>query len=131
MKRLIQISLFLIIVIGLVNCTSTDKEGTTDNTEETPNNRSLDNNSTTMTTCTLDGVVLDNQNQPIPEVVVTIQKGVGDYPDIAAMTNDQGVFSFSDLQPGAYEFKFMAENLETTKSVVIQNSTEKMEFKIQ
>lgn len=49
------------------------------------------------------GRVIDSSGKPVVDATVLIIKGAGPYPDIAALTNDDGQFSFLDLTPGEYE----------------------------
>lgn len=48
------------------------------------------------------GRVLRRDGSPAADVVVMIREGAGPFPDIAAVTGDDGAFGFADLAPGAY-----------------------------
>ncbi len=53
----------------------------------------------------IEGVVLNHHNQPIPDAVITIASGTGSAPDIAAVSNDEGAFSFYNVEAGRYRLK--------------------------
>lgn len=50
----------------------------------------------------IEGIVLDAEGSPLPDVPVMIQTSDQDHPDIAAVTDEQGRFRFDGLLPGRY-----------------------------
>ena len=50
----------------------------------------------------IQGRVVDGQGRPIAEAVVMIVGDSPTHPDIAALTNDKGEYSYIDLLPGTY-----------------------------
>lgn len=48
------------------------------------------------------GVVTDHQGRTIPDVTIIIRTSDRPHPDIAAVTDAEGCFTFPDLLPGSY-----------------------------
>jgi hypothetical protein len=55
----------------------------------------------------INGLVKDNKNKPMKDVVIVIANttAVGPIKEIAPMTNAKGEFSLSDLPPGEYTLR--------------------------
>jgi hypothetical protein len=55
----------------------------------------------------IEGIVLNEQRQPLSEVVIVIAATTarGSYPEIAPVTNEKGEFSFSHLPAGEYTLR--------------------------
>ena len=59
----------------------------------------------------LEVTVVNANGQPLADVSVSILQSPNPVPDLAALTNEEGVFSFSSLHFGDYTFKlFYGEN---------------------
>ncbi len=53
---------------------------------------------------TLEGQLINQQNQPVPDATVLIQSGPGTFPEVAAMTDANGKFILSGVtQSGDYQ----------------------------
>jgi hypothetical protein len=50
----------------------------------------------------IQGRVLTPDARPVADASVLIAEGAGAFPDIAALTDDDGRFGFDDLPPGEY-----------------------------
>jgi len=61
----------------------------------------------------ISGRVLRRDGSPVADVVVMIREGAGPFPDIAAITGDDGRFRFEDLEPGGYLVLARLESGET------------------
>ncbi len=55
------------------------------------------------------GVITDSSLRPVPGVRVAIAAGPADLQDIAALTGDDGSFSFTVPQAGVYRVEAYAE----------------------
>lgn len=55
-----------------------------------------------MTAVTLQGIVQDSAGMPVPNVLISISSEEATVRDIGAMTNAEGKFRFTDLQPATY-----------------------------
>jgi protocatechuate 3,4-dioxygenase beta subunit len=77
-----------------------------------------------------EGVVVDQNQLPLPEVTVVVLQGPGEYPDIAAITNEKGEFSFSELTPGEYQIKFMSDSVELERWVQLSTEASRHTFVI-
>lgn len=51
---------------------------------------------------TVHGRVVDGQGRPLGEAVVMIVGDSPTHPDIAALTNEKGEYSYTSLLPGTY-----------------------------
>lgn len=58
----------------------------------------------------IEGLVLDRRGRPVAGCTVMLTGASPDHPDIAALTGDDGAFSFLDLEPGSYEVLARAED---------------------
>ncbi len=58
-----------------------------------------------MNTTAINGVVVDQFSRPVEGAVITIMEGTGQAPDIAAIANENGEFSFFGVEPGQYRLK--------------------------
>lgn len=94
-----------------------------------PNSESKESTSKIM--LTLEGVVTNNQGLPVSDVIVTILSGAGNYPDIGAMTNEKGQFSFSNLPAGTIELKFITDTQEMEKKVALKKGQTSFVFKLE
>lgn len=65
----------------------------------------------------LNGKVINESGIPIPEVTVSIVSSPEPVPDIAAITNSNGEFSFSYLKNGSYKLRFILNDLNIVKTV--------------
>lgn len=65
----------------------------------------------------LKGKVVNDRQEPLEDVVITILSGPGQFKDIAALTNEEGIFSFDDLSDGPYLLKFMDDENSFEKSI--------------
>ncbi len=53
---------------------------------------------------TIEGQLVNQQNQPISDATVLIQSGPGAFPEVAALTDANGKFILSGVdQPGDYQ----------------------------
>lgn len=86
---------------------------------------------TTMQTYSIEGVVTDRSGLPMPGVMVAIVEGTASYPDLAAMTNQQGQFSFGSLQKGEYTVKVFRESLSREEKVRITNENAKITIRLE
>lgn len=50
----------------------------------------------------ISGTVVDSSHRPVAGARVALATGPSDLPDIAALTGDDGGFSFGVTQPGVY-----------------------------
>lgn len=68
----------------------------------------------------IEGTVLNEQRQPLAEVVIVITATTarGSYPEIAPVTNEKGEFSFSHLPPGRYTLRAALEGFQEQTQVV-------------
>jgi hypothetical protein len=64
-------------------------------------------------TGTLDGAVRDSQGQPLPGVSVTIKSPAIILPQMATITNEQGLYRLLSLPPGLYEITFTLDGMNT------------------
>lgn len=99
-------------VLFLTNCTDAD-------TNKSPYSKKNE-----MDNITLEGKVLDIQSKPISQVVVTI---ISDsihlnVNDIGAYTNQNGEFSFDNLEQGQYELKFVHDSFEVSRIIEIEGN---------
>lgn len=72
----------------------------------------------------IEGTVVDEQRRPLAEVVVVITATTArdSYPEIAPITNEKGVFSFSELPAGQYTLRAAREGFrEQTKTVTVED----------
>jgi hypothetical protein len=53
----------------------------------------------------LTGTVVDSQSEPLPGVSVTISSPSMIAPSLSTMTNERGIFRFSNLPPGIYQMR--------------------------
>ena len=58
------------------------------------------------------GVVTDEQGKPLPWASVAFHSGPVDLPDIAAVSNDAGVFALTAPVPGRYRLNVHADDHE-------------------
>lgn len=75
-----------------------------------------------------EGIIFNRDQEPLSEVSIVIVKGPGDRPDIAALSNENGEFSFSDLKPGEYTIKFTSETFNLEKVVQVKKGSSKHKF---
>lgn len=67
---------------------------------------------------TLTGRVVDARNQPVADATVLITGGAGSFPDLAALTDARGEFTFGGLDtPGAYEVLVVRDGRRLTASL--------------
>ena len=73
----------------------------------------------------IQGYVCDELGRPVAEAAALISKGVGSHPDIAALTGDDGCFSFDDLVPGEYDIFINTADMGSTtvRFTVVAGST--------
>jgi hypothetical protein len=64
-------------------------------------------------TGTLAGTALDAQALPLPGVSVTIKSPAIILPQMATVTNEQGLYRFLSLPPGVYEITFSLDGMNT------------------
>lgn len=48
----------------------------------------------------IEGLILSKDDHPVPDVVVSIVQGSSPFPDIAAVSNEEGKFHFNYIQKG-------------------------------
>jgi hypothetical protein len=64
------------------------------------------------------GVVRDPSGSPIPEARAYFVGGPEPFPDIAALTNEQGEFTLSAPAPGTYRIECAAEGFSSRPTAV-------------
>lgn len=79
---------------------------------------------------TIDGVVMDYRRHPLADAVVLIESGTGRAPDIAAITDPNGEFSFFDVEAGVYRIKAIYGNLEAYATVRVNTAPAYVEITI-
>lgn len=57
----------------------------------------------------IEGVVLDARGRPLADCPVLLTGASPDHRDLAALTADDGTFSFLELEPGRYEVLAQSE----------------------
>lgn len=50
----------------------------------------------------IEGLILNKDDYPVSDVVVAIVQGSSPFPDIAAVSNEEGKFHFDYIQKGRY-----------------------------
>ncbi len=85
----------------------------------------------TMQTYSIEGVVTDQSGLPISGVMVAIVDGTSSYPDIAAVTNDKGEFSFGPLKSGEYTVQAMREGQSKQVKASVKNENVKMTIRFE
>lgn len=85
----------------------------------------------TMQTYSIEGIVTDRSGLPMPGVMVAIVDGTSSYPDIAAMTNNKGEFSFGPLNNGEYTVQAFREGLSKQAKASIKNENVKMTIRLE
>ena len=70
------------------------------------------------------GAVSTTHGDPVVNAVVMITGDSPPHSDIAALTNDEGRYSFIDLQPGQYTLMVNAENWPSrTGKILVESGT--------
>jgi hypothetical protein len=64
----------------------------------------------------ISGIVRSANGQPVAGARVFFTSGPGSFPDIAALTDDQGRFALSAPSPGTYEIECAASGFATTRA---------------
>lgn len=85
----------------------------------------------TMQTHSIEGIVTDQSGSPIPGVMVAIVDGSSPYPDIAAVTNDKGEFSFGSLKSGEYTVQAIREGVSKQVKTSVKNENAKMTIRFE
>ncbi|MFD7665968.1 carboxypeptidase-like regulatory domain-containing protein [Streptomyces sp. NPDC059788] len=57
----------------------------------------------------ISGVVVDTDGRPVPDARVYLAAGPGPFPDVAALTDDQGRFALSAGADGSYTVECRSE----------------------
>jgi hypothetical protein len=70
------------------------------------------------------GMVLDPKGRPVKAATVYFASGPGQFPDIAALTDDHGRFSLAAPSPGSYVIECSADGYAPT-TVRLRVSEEK------
>ena len=66
----------------------------------------------------ISGRVLDGEGNPIAGARVYFVGGPGSFPDVAALTNEQGAVTLTAPTPGSYEIEAAAEGFAPRKAAV-------------
>ena len=116
--------LFLVMAtMTIIACSPSKKDG--NKTPQKENARSLNS-----TMVDFEGIIVNQKNTPIPDVAVTIVSGPGTHTDISPLSNEQGIFSFSDLPAGTYTLKFVGEDGNMVQEVEIKEGLGTVQFKM-
>lgn len=80
----------------------------------------------------IQGAVLDHEGRAVAGAAVMLAGTSPDHPDIAALTADDGSFSFLDLDPGRYEVLVRAgDRSPETRSVEVgEAGPARVEFRL-
>jgi Carboxypeptidase regulatory-like domain len=76
------------------------------------------------------GVVRDSSGSPIPEARAYFVGGPEPFPDIAALTDEDGAFTLSAPAPGAYRIECAAEGFSSRLTAVDVGEGEETHFEI-
>jgi hypothetical protein len=68
------------------------------------------------------GAVSTSYGDPVVDAVVMITGDSPSHSDIAALTNDEGRYSFIDLRPGQYTLMVNAENWASRTDMILVES---------
>ncbi|UCF13389.1 MAG: carboxypeptidase regulatory-like domain-containing protein [Thermoplasmatales archaeon] len=76
------------------------------------------------------GQVKDNKQIPIPDVKIGVTKGTASYPDIIALTDDNGEYDLEYISTGTFEVTASKDNYITQTKVakVKGNEETKLDF---
>jgi hypothetical protein len=80
---------------------------------------------------TLIGKVINQDSLPLSEVIVSIISSPEPVPDVAAITNENGEFSFGYLKNGDYEIRFIFGEKSTVRKVSFKSNEKKIIFKLE
>ncbi len=68
--------------------------------------------------CVILGRVTDKKQVPISDVKVGITKGTASYPDIIALTDDNGEYDLDNIPTGTFEVVASKEKYESQMKIV-------------
>ena len=68
--------------------------------------------------------------QPVAGARVFFVSGPGPFPDIAALTDDQGRFALSARLPGTYQIECVAEGFASTRETIAALSGQQVAIEI-
>jgi hypothetical protein len=75
-------------------------------------------------------VVRASDGQPIAGARVFFASGPGSFPDIAALTDNEGRFTLSAPSPGAYQIEAAADGFATTRKAIDARSGRQVNVEI-
>jgi hypothetical protein len=70
----------------------------------------------------VEGIVQDTGHKPIQGAVAAIVKGTSSWPEIAAITDENGRFSLSGLERGTYSIQIIFSEQQSEQEVVLHDS---------
>ena len=76
------------------------------------------------------GKVVNKDGFPVVEATVSIASSPSPVPDLAALTNINGEFSFGDLEFGMYKLRIIKEDFNEIKSVKLSQKVSTIEIRI-
>ena len=76
-------------------------------------------------------VIQGKRGQPVADATVTVVKAAGQFPDIAPLTNDEGIFGLEGLNPGEWVFRATGPDGNTGDATVIVIEKGESDFTIQ
>ena len=76
----------------------------------------------------LEVTVVNAEKQPLADVSVSIAQSPRPVADLAALTNDEGVFSFNGLDFGIYSFRLFYGENEYVKKVQLNKKEQRETF---
>lgn len=69
------------------------------------------------------GIVVDKNMKPVENVVISIVSGPGKFPELAAITNQNGEFEFENLQEGLYSILIRDNFGEKIEKIQLNSNT--------
>ncbi len=69
----------------------------------------------------ISGVVINQDQEPLSFVSVSITDSPKPLPDLSALTNEQGEFSFQNLMPGPYTVQFNYNTIQVERRIQVKD----------
>ncbi|MDX2135681.1 MAG: carboxypeptidase-like regulatory domain-containing protein [Saprospiraceae bacterium] len=79
----------------------------------------------------IQGIVVNSFGQPVQGAVVYIVDGPGSFPDIAAVTSEDGSFHLGGLSKGAYQLQITLSDSTFTYDCMVDDPTEIVKIAVQ
>jgi Carboxypeptidase regulatory-like domain len=77
----------------------------------------------------ISGIITSSNGKPIEGVVVSIVSGTASFPEIAAVSNDSGAFSFDGIENGKFTLKAFRGDSVRTVEVEVDNKETNIQIK--